>query len=44
MSYETFETIKVSIDGAIATLTINREAALNALSSTVIGEMTAAVG
>lgn len=44
MSYESFETIKVSIDGAIATLTINREAALNALSSTVISEMTAAVG
>ena len=44
MSYQTFETIKITVDGAIATLTINREAALNALSSTVIGELTTAVG
>ena len=44
MSYESFETIKVSIDGAIATLTINREAARNALSSQVIAELTHIAG
>jgi enoyl-CoA hydratase len=44
MSYESFETIKVSVDGAIAVLTISREAALNALSSHVISELTHAAG
>lgn len=44
MSYTEFQTIKVSVDGAIATLTINREAVLNALSTTVITELTSAVG
>jgi enoyl-CoA hydratase len=44
MSYETFETIKVSMDGAIATVVIDREAALNALSGMVISELTSAVG
>jgi enoyl-CoA hydratase len=43
MSYETFETIQVQIDGALATVTISREAALNALSSKVLSELTAAV-
>jgi enoyl-CoA hydratase len=44
MSYEAFETIKVQIDGAIAVVTVAREAALNALSSQVIAELTAACG
>ncbi len=44
MSYQTYETIKVTVDGPIAMLTINREAALNALSSTVISDLTTAVG
>src|SRR3954462_5041690 len=44
MSYETFETIQVQIDGALAIVTIAREAALNALSSKVIAELTAACG
>ncbi|MDQ3334302.1 MAG: enoyl-CoA hydratase-related protein [Myxococcota bacterium] len=44
MSYEAFETIKVVVDGAIATLMINREAALNALSSQVIAELTHIAG
>jgi enoyl-CoA hydratase len=44
MSYETFETLKIEIDGALAIVTIAREPALNALSSQVIAELTAAVG
>jgi enoyl-CoA hydratase len=44
MSYETFETIQVAVDGALATVTVAREAALNALSSKVIAELTAACG
>lgn len=44
MTYESFETIKVSIEGAIAIVTIDRPTALNALSSTVISELTHAVG
>jgi len=44
MSYDTFETIQVAVDGALATVTIAREAALNALSSKVIAELTAACG
>lgn len=44
MSYESFETIKVAVDGALATITISREQALNALSSQVISELTHAAG
>jgi enoyl-CoA hydratase len=44
MSYESFETIKVSVDGAIATVTISREAQLNALSSKVLTELTHVAG
>ncbi|HLL21041.1 MAG TPA: enoyl-CoA hydratase-related protein, partial [Kofleriaceae bacterium] len=44
MSYEAFETVKVAVDGTIATLTINREAALNALSSRVMTELTQIAG
>jgi enoyl-CoA hydratase len=44
MSYDSFETIKVAIDGAIAMVTVSREAALNALSSAVITELTHAAG
>ena len=44
MSYETFETIQVAVDGALATVTVAREAALNALSSKVIAELTEACG
>src|ERR1044071_2527696 len=44
MSYETFETIQVKLDGALAIVTIAREAQLNALSSKVISELTAVCG
>ncbi|MGE0869847.1 MAG: enoyl-CoA hydratase/isomerase family protein [Kofleriaceae bacterium] len=44
MSYDSFETLKVSIDGPIAMVTVSREAALNALSSTVISELTHVAG
>ncbi len=44
MSYEAFETIKIAIEGAIAVVTVSREAALNALSSQVISELTSAIG
>ncbi|MEO7730886.1 MAG: enoyl-CoA hydratase-related protein [Kofleriaceae bacterium] len=44
MSYEAFETIKITIEGPLAIVTVAREAALNALSSQVISELTAAVG
>ena len=44
MSYETFETIRVEIEGALAIVTIAREAALNELSSKVITELTSASG
>ncbi len=44
MSYEEFETIKITVDGAIARITIDRPTALNALSSTVISELTRACG
>ncbi len=37
---EQFETITIAVDGPLATITINREAALNALSTTVIAELT----
>ena len=42
MSYPTFDTIKITVDGALATVAISREAALNALSSKVITELTQA--
>src|SRR4051812_41283665 len=42
MSYEGFETLEVRLDGPIAYVTINREAALNALSTRVIAELTTA--
>jgi enoyl-CoA hydratase len=44
MTYEAFETLKIEVDGALAIVTISREAALNALSSRVISELTAACG
>ena len=44
MTYEHFETVKVAIDGHLAIVTISREAQLNALSSTVIAELTQIVG
>src|SRR6185503_11063199 len=44
MTYEAFETIRIEVDGALAVVTVAREAALNALSSKVIAELTAAVG
>lgn len=44
MSFDSFETIKVALDGAIATVTIDREKALNALSSKVIAELTHVAG
>lgn len=44
MSYDSFETVKVTVDGPLAIVTISREAALNALSSTVISELTHVVG
>jgi len=39
----TFETIKIGVDGRLAVVIINREPQLNALSSTVMRELTAAV-
>lgn len=44
MSYDSFETVKVTLDGALAIVTITREAQLNALSSTVISELTNIAG
>jgi len=44
MSYEEFDTVKVAIDGPLATVTISREGALNALSTKVISELTQIVG
>ena len=44
MTYEHFETVKVAIDGHLAIVMISREAQLNALSSTVIAELTQIVG
>ncbi len=44
MSYEGFETLQVTVDGALAIVTISREKSLNALSSTVISELTHVVG
>ena len=42
MSYSSFETLKVTVEGGLAIVTIAREAALNALSSKVITELTQA--
>jgi enoyl-CoA hydratase len=39
-----YETIRISVDGGIATITIAREPQLNALSTRVIAELTAAAG
>ncbi len=44
MTYEAFETLKITVEGPLAIVTVSREAALNALSSQVIGELTAACG
>ena len=44
MTTTAYETIQIGIDGPIATITINRPAALNALSSRVLSELTTAVG
>jgi enoyl-CoA hydratase len=44
MSYEGFETLKIAIDGAIAMVTVDRQPALNALSSKVIAELTHVCG
>ena len=44
MNLESFETLKVTVDGALATVTISREAQLNALSSQVMSELTQVVG
>jgi enoyl-CoA hydratase len=44
MSYEAFETLKIDVDGALAIVTVTREPALNALSSQVMTELTAACG
>jgi enoyl-CoA hydratase len=43
-SYEGFETLKISVDGPIAVVTIDREPVLNALSSKVISELAHAAG
>jgi enoyl-CoA hydratase len=42
MSYPTFNTVKITVDGPLAIVTVSREAALNALSSEVISELTQA--
>jgi enoyl-CoA hydratase len=42
--YSTYDTLRVEVADGIATVTIAREAALNALSSKVIAELTAACG
>ena len=42
MSYPTFDTLKITQDGALAIISIDRPAALNALSSKVITELTQA--
>jgi enoyl-CoA hydratase len=42
MSYAEFETIRLAIDAGVATVTINREPQLNALSTKVIAELTQA--
>jgi enoyl-CoA hydratase len=42
--YSTYDTLKVEVAGAIATVTISRELQLNALSSNVIAELTGVCG
>jgi enoyl-CoA hydratase len=42
VSYPEFQTLKIAQEGPLAIITISREAALNALSSTVISELTQA--
>jgi enoyl-CoA hydratase len=42
MTYPTFETLQLAVDGPLAIITISRPAALNALSSTVMAELTQA--
>src|SRR4029079_10190970 len=44
MTYSSYDTIRVDVADAIATITISREPQLNALSSKVIAELTAACG
>lgn len=44
MSYTELETLQVSLDGALAVVTIAREAARNALSTKVIAELTQVAG
>jgi len=43
MTYPAFNTLKITVDGPLAIVTINREDKLNALSSEVIRELTQAV-
>ena len=42
MTYPTYDTIKLTVDGPLAIITIDREAQRNALSTTVIAEITQA--
>ncbi|HEV7555424.1 MAG TPA: enoyl-CoA hydratase-related protein [Kofleriaceae bacterium] len=44
MSYQEFETLRVSTEGHLAIVTINREAALNALSPQVLAELAHVAG
>jgi len=44
MTYSAYDTLRVEVADAIATITISREPQLNALSSKVIAELTAACG
>jgi enoyl-CoA hydratase len=44
MSYPSFETLRIDVDGPVAVVTITREPQLNALSSKVLAELTTAAG
>jgi enoyl-CoA hydratase len=44
MAHDGFETLKVSVDGPLAIVTIDREPVLNALSSKVISELAQVIG
>jgi enoyl-CoA hydratase len=44
MTYSSFETLRIDVDGPLAIVTLTREAQLNALSSRVMAELTAAAG
>jgi enoyl-CoA hydratase len=44
MSYDGYETLKISVENGLAIVTISREAALNALSSHVLAELTTIAG